>query len=158
MGYARRQRPDRQRRRRFGPTFGLSRRFLAKMPDKDGNGEPDPWNNACDCWNLNPKPVCAQDAPNANAHIDLDDQNGQGPENINVQEPQSGKFYHIGVRAWYGKKTVYGLSNPHVKFIWAQLGLLTRIFSVRRWMRATCGTLVWRRTIRWCLRHLKAQM
>ncbi len=97
--------------------------FLAKMPDTDGNGEPDPWNNACDCWNLNPKPVCAQDAPNANAHIDLDDQNGQGPENINVQEPQSGKFYHIGVRAWYGKKSVYGLSTPHVKLYLGSTGI-----------------------------------
>lgn len=78
----------------------------AKLPDLDGNGEPDPWGSQCDCfaWHKLAKwddPMNDDD----DARLDLDDFDGWGPEIINVRVPIKGQKYQIGVRDWFDKPT-----------------------------------------------------
>ncbi len=78
----------------------------AKMPDADGNGIPDPWGNLCDCFVNNPVTTWGDPAdPTDDAILALDDRDGWGPENININTPQTGFTYAIGVRYWFDKPT-----------------------------------------------------
>jgi hypothetical protein len=85
------------------------------QPDLDGNGEPDPWWAQCyDCFWINKSPTWpdlsdADDDPN----VDLDDTNGQGPENISMAWPTEKQSYSIGVYYWSdaGK----GPSTPRIR-------------------------------------------
>ncbi len=80
--------------------------YKAKMPDADGNGEPDPWGNLCDCFVTNAVTDWGDASDSAdNAVLALDDHDGWGPENININVPQVGYTYAIGVRYWYDKPT-----------------------------------------------------
>mgnify|MGYP002629706308 CR=1 FL=1 len=70
--------------------------------DIDGNGEPDPWFAPCyDCYWLNAKPKWGDSSDtDDDAHVDLDDQDGWGPENVSIAWPEVGKKYWIGVYDW----------------------------------------------------------
>ena len=66
------------------------------------------WTNGEDCHfrnctggGLNWGPGGADDDP----RLDIDDQNGFGPENINVDEPENGTF-RVGVHGWSGRGRV----------------------------------------------------
>jgi hypothetical protein len=77
----------------------------AGMPDADGNGEPDPWNNLCDCFVYNKVTNWGDLAGdfNADAVMKLDDLDGWGPENINVHTPQAGFTYTVGAYYYIDK-------------------------------------------------------
>ena len=78
----------------------------AKLPDTDGNGEPDPWGTACDCYTFNK--IAKWDDPaneDDDARLDRDDFDGWGPEIINVHVPVKGQLYQIGVRDYLDKAT-----------------------------------------------------
>ena len=86
--------------------------------DLDGNGEADPWFAVChDCYVLNKTPEWGdlQD-PDDNAHLDLDDQDGWGPENASILTPEPGFLYHIGVFNWdENGDWGFGPSTPRVR-------------------------------------------
>ncbi|MCO4763152.1 MAG: choice-of-anchor D domain-containing protein [Myxococcales bacterium] len=80
---------------------------LAQGPDIDCDGKKDPWfSNPFDTFWFNPNPNWGSVNPNANddPSLDLDDTDGAGPENLNLDEPEGKvgkpKFYHVGVHYW----------------------------------------------------------
>ena len=80
--------------------------YKAKMPDYDANGDPDPWGNKCDCFVNNKTPSWGDQAdPLDDAVLKLDDVDGWGPENININTPQKGFTYTIGALYWFDKPT-----------------------------------------------------
>lgn len=88
---------------------------LSGQPDLDGNGSPDPWWAPCyDCYWINKTPQWgdlsdADDNPN----VDLDDQDGWGPENISIKWPEEDKYFWVGVYAWFDGG--FGPSQPRVR-------------------------------------------
>lgn len=84
--------------------------------DFDKNGEPDPWNATCfDCFPLNPapKPWGNSSDPADDPSLDLDDEDGWGPENINLTEPEMATPYQIGVYQF--NDNGFGPSVPRVR-------------------------------------------
>lgn len=79
---------------------------LTAQQDHDGDGEPDPWFAQCyDCFWLtgpavNPPNWPTEGNTKDDPHVDLDDQDGWGPENISMEYPQTNEGYWIGVFAW----------------------------------------------------------
>jgi hypothetical protein len=53
-----------------------------------------------DCHFRNRIPEWAADGPDDNPSLDIDDTNGFGPENINLDQPQVGIDYRVGVHYW----------------------------------------------------------
>ena len=84
----------------------LTTSALTAQKDHDGDGEPDPWFAQCyDCFWLNCPAVNPPNWPaegdiKDNPHVDLDDQDGWGPENISIEYPETNEGYWIGVFAW----------------------------------------------------------
>jgi len=77
---------------------------LASGSDIDGDGQPDHWfNQPYDSFWFNPHPNWGQLDPNVNddPHLDLDDTDGAGPENLNMAEPEMGATYRIGAHYWH---------------------------------------------------------
>jgi hypothetical protein len=71
--------------------------------DGDGDGIDDPWFNLpYDCFWFNPKPNWGSFDPtdNDDPALDHDDQDGGGPENLNLAIPQNGVTYRFGVHYW----------------------------------------------------------
>lgn len=101
----------------------------ATMPDYDKDGKPDPWfSDAYDCFWFN----CATSGgkqlewgsydPNLddNPHLDRDDTDGAGPENLNLTLPEPEHDYYVGVH--YFKDHGFGASIATVKvFIYGEL-------------------------------------
>ncbi|MCO4763154.1 MAG: hypothetical protein KC502_16675 [Myxococcales bacterium] len=85
------------------------------QPDLDGNGEPDPWYAKCyDTFWLNPNPGWGDAFDiNDNPSVDLDDKNGEGPENISVKVPETNIWYTVG--AYYWEDFGMGPSRPRVR-------------------------------------------
>lgn len=78
--------------------------YKAKLPDLDGNGEPDPWGSLCDCYTANASTKWGEPVhPEQDAYLNLDDNDGWGPEIINVNTPVKGSPYTIGVHYWLSK-------------------------------------------------------
>ena len=79
---------------------------LAAQSDHDGDGQPDPWFAQCyDCFWLTCPAVNPPNWPIAgntkdDPHVDLDDLDGWGPDNISMEFPQTNDGYWIGVYAW----------------------------------------------------------
>jgi len=88
---------------------------LKGQPDLDGNGEPDPWWAQCyDCFWINKGPTWPDlSDTDDDPHVDLDDTNGQGPENISVAWPLENEKYWIGVYYW--SDGGYGTSTPRLR-------------------------------------------
>ena len=125
---------------------------LASAPDGldlGCDGEGDPWfNDPFDCFWFNKNPSwgsASVDVPD-DAHLDLDDTDGKGPENMNLAQPegsvQNPLKYSIGVHYWndYGKATSFATVRVYV------LGKLTNEFKSPE-MKAldmwTVGRLNW---------------
>ncbi|MFO0749359.1 MAG: hypothetical protein U1F43_27385 [Myxococcota bacterium] len=70
--------------------------------DIDGDGQDDPWFDTLhDCFWYNPKPDWeAFGSPLDDPHLDRDDTDGAGPENVNLDEPVDGRCYGVAVHYW----------------------------------------------------------
>ncbi len=102
---------------------------FASMPDFDKDSKPDPWfSDAYDCYWY----TCSTSAgktlewgsydPNIddNPHLDRDDTDGGGPENMNLAVPEDQMTYHVGVH--YFKDHGFGPSTPTVNiFVYGNL-------------------------------------
>ncbi|MBP48189.1 MAG: hypothetical protein CMH53_09660, partial [Myxococcales bacterium] len=96
---------------------------LASSFDIDCDGKLDPWfSNPYDTFWFNPNPNWGSINPNVNddPSLDLDDTDGAGPENLNLDEPEgkvgAPKFYHVGVHYWndHGFGTSYATVNVYI--------------------------------------------
>ncbi len=96
---------------------------LASGPDIDCDSKPDPWfSNPFDTFWFNPNPNWGSVNPavNDDPSLDLDDTDGAGPENLNLDEPEgkvgAPKYYHVGVHYWndHGFGTSYATVNIYI--------------------------------------------
>jgi hypothetical protein len=92
---------------------------LAVKPDQDCDGSPDPWfANPYDCFWFNPNPNWggAWAGANDDPSMDLDDTDGAGPENLNLELPEGTAdepfTYAIGVHSY--QDNGYGTSLASV--------------------------------------------
>lgn len=113
-----------------GPDAGsdLDLHFIhpfATGPDLDGDGVPDGWFDlSYDCFWY----TCSSSPlewgtlnPNIsdNPRLDRDDTDGAGPENINLDVPQDGRCYKVGVHYWDDHG--FGAAYPQVKcYCWGK--------------------------------------
>ncbi len=83
-------------------------------PAQYQNGKEDPFFVKCyDCFTVNNVTQWGDlNSKDDDAHIDLDDWDGWGPENINIHTPEENIFYFIGVHYYNDSK--YGPSTPHI--------------------------------------------
>ena len=81
---------------------------LATMPDSDCDTFPDPWfSNPFDCFWFNPLPEWGNaNSKLDNPTLDLDNKDGTGPEELNLQQPEGTDkdpmAYSIGVHSFDG--------------------------------------------------------
>ncbi len=96
---------------------------LAQAPDIDCDGIKDPWfSNPFDTFWFNPNPNWGSVNANVpdNPSLDLDDTDGAGPENLNLDEPEgkvgAPKYYHVGVHYWndHGFGTSFATVNIYI--------------------------------------------
>lgn len=93
----------------------------ANQADIDGDGAPDPWfSNPFDAFWYNPHPNWADYGASADdPRLDLDDTDGAGPENMNLDLPdgtvQQPVAYDVGVHYWHDHG--FGVSKATVR-IW----------------------------------------
>ncbi len=76
---------------------------FAAHADLDDDGLVDPWFDIpFDCFWFNTKPNWGVFAPaiSDDAHLDRDDTDGAGPENVNLEQPEDGLTYRVGVHYW----------------------------------------------------------
>jgi hypothetical protein len=81
--------------------------YLASGPDLDCDGTGDPWfSNPFDCFWFNNSPQwgAVNSAIKDDPTLDLDDTDGAGPENLNLEHPEGDpalpRFYSIGAHYW----------------------------------------------------------
>jgi len=71
--------------------------------DLDGDGVPDGWfDQPFDCFwfNAHPNWASLDPAKDDDPGLDLDDTDGAGPENVNLNQPEDGRTYMVGVHYW----------------------------------------------------------
>ena len=111
-----------------GPEAGadVDLHFLhpyASGPDIDGDGTPDGWfDQPFDCFWFNATPNWGSFDPavDDDPGLDRDDTDGAGPENMNLDIPEAGKTYRIGVHYWHDHK--YGPSYVTVRvYVYSEL-------------------------------------
>ena len=76
---------------------------LAEGIDIDGDATPDGYfDEVFDCFWNNPQPIWGNGAMASedDPRLDRDDTDGDGPENINLDAPQDGLAYKVGVHYW----------------------------------------------------------
>jgi hypothetical protein len=88
---------------------------LATGSDVDGDGQPDGWFDPThDLFWANMHPTWETSDPAAcGPSLDLDDTDGSGPENTNVEPFRNGGVYRVGVHYW--DEHGFGPSRPRVK-------------------------------------------
>lgn len=92
-------------------------------PDVDGDGQPDPWfDSPWDCYWFNAAPDWGPDGPEGDPSLDRDDVDGAGPENTNLDSPEAGITYRIGVHYWddhaHGESTATVRVWLHGLLVW----------------------------------------
>lgn len=97
--------------------------YLASGPDLDCDGTGDPWfNNPFDCFWFNNSPQWGSVNPaiKDDPTLDLDDTDGAGPENLNLEHPEGDaslpRWYAIGVHYWndHGYGVSYSTINVYL--------------------------------------------
>ena len=91
-----------------GPEAGSDldlhfRHPFATGEDVDGDGKPDGWfDQPFDCFWFNPHPNWGSLDPmvDDDPGLDRDDTDGAGPENVNLNIPEDGLTYYVGVHYW----------------------------------------------------------
>ena len=111
-----------------GPEAGadLDLHFLhpfATGEDVDGNGVPDGWfDQPFDCFWFNAHPNWGSLDPfvDDDPGLDRDDTDGSGPENVNLNLPEDGMTYKVGVHYWNDHD--FGPSTATVRiYVFSQL-------------------------------------
>ncbi len=119
--------------------------YAATSYDLDGDGTPDPWfADQYDCYWF----TCGSGKvlewgsydPNIddNPHLDRDDTDGAGPENLNLTLPEDGKLYSVGVH--YYDDHGFGASKATVRvYVYGQLNFEDALNIVKKdlWYVAT---------------------
>ena len=130
-----------------GPEAGtdLDLHFVhpdAGGPDLDGDGAPDGWlNQPFDCFWFNPHPDWASFDPavDDDPGLDLDDTDGAGPENLNLNVPEDGVTYRVGVHYWNDHKFGPSYATLRVylygELAWEQTGV--KLFYHDMWEAVT---------------------
>jgi hypothetical protein len=87
------------------PTEELHIQLVWDHPDADldlhlirGNGEP--FNHTFDTYFSNREPDWFPDNPESNPSLDVDDNRGYGPENVNIETPLPGSEWRVFVHYW----------------------------------------------------------
>lgn len=106
----------------------------ASGPDVDCDGVGDPWfSNPFDMFWFNPNPAWGSTSPlvNDDPSLDLDDTDGAGPENANLDAPEGSAadpiWYAIGVHYWNPQS--FGVSTASV-FVYVQGSLVMQSAKV----------------------------
>jgi len=97
--------------------------YAKSGPDLDGDGQNDPWfDQPFDCFWFNAHPNWGSFDPSIDDDpgLDRDDTDGAGPENMNLNIPENGATYRVGVHYWSDHE--YGPSYSTVRiYIWGVL-------------------------------------
>jgi len=97
--------------------------YAKSGPDLDNDGAPDPWfDQPFDCFWFNAHPNWGSFDPSVDDDpgLDRDDTDGAGPENMNLNIPENGATYRVGVHYWSDHE--YGPSYSTVRiYIWGVL-------------------------------------
>lgn len=102
----------------------------ASGPDLDGDGIAEPWfDQPYDCFWFNAHPIWGSFDPSVgdDPSLDRDDTDGAGPENLNLDEPEDGATYRIGVHAWSDHKLGPSFATLRVyvygELVWERAGI-----------------------------------
>ncbi len=97
--------------------------YAKSGPDLDNDGQNDPWfDQPFDCFWFNAHPNWGSFDPSIDDDpgLDRDDTDGAGPENLNLNIPENGATYRVGVHYWSDHE--YGPSYSTVRiYIWGVL-------------------------------------
>jgi hypothetical protein len=97
--------------------------YAKSGPDFDGDNKPDPWfDQPFDCFWFNSHPNWGSFDPTVDDDpgLDRDDTDGAGPENLNLNSPENGATYRVGVHYWHDHD--YGDSLATVRiYIYGEL-------------------------------------
>jgi hypothetical protein len=119
--------------------------MLATGSDVDKDGTPDGWFDAFfDCYWFNAHPNWGSIDPFADDDpgLDRDDTDGAGPENVNLNVPQDGTTYRLGVHYWseHGK----GPSTANVRvYIYSSLVFETADVELQNLDMWEVATIAW---------------
>ena len=73
---------------------------------------PDWFDRSLDCYFANPTPDWARNGPSDDPSLDIDDTNGAGPENINLDNPEDtgslGGQYKVGIHYYRAEADAFG--------------------------------------------------
>jgi hypothetical protein len=114
----------------------------ASGPDLTGDGAPDGWfDQPFDCFWFNPAPnwgsfdPAVEDDPS----LDRDDTDGAGPENLNLDIPENGRTYRIGVHYWHDHQLGPSWATLRVyvygQLVWHEAGV--KLLNHDLWEAAT---------------------
>jgi len=119
-----------------GPEAGsdldlhFTHQFAVGTTDVDGDGENEPWfHSFYDCFWFNGNPNWGSFDPfvDDDPGLDRDDTDGAGPENMNLNIPENGLTYKVGVHYWNDHG--FGLTNATVR-IYIQSVLVFQVEGV----------------------------
>ena len=102
------------------------------------------WNNApWDIYWLNPTADWGEPGPHDDPSLDIDDTDGAGPENVNMNDPEAGLTYAVGV--YYYAANGYGPSYATIRIYIGG----SQAYEYRDMFLPTSGTFWYAATITW---------
>jgi hypothetical protein len=127
----------------FGHPFATGPQSV--NPDIDGDGVGDPWfDTTFDSFWHDPNPNWGAFDPEANddPSLDRDDIDGWGPENLNLDVPEEGATYHIGVHYWNDWGFGESLATVRV-YIYGELDVEVKDVPMQQYDMWYVGTIPW---------------